>query len=177
MLLSVYAHFLVLGLVIINSKSAHLVWLPRAQWYRWYKIHKDSIQFWTCTLILTLKTTMYFWHKTFQLMMRHHPIKCGCKKISSSVYVVETLMFDLWALTMTLNFKTANQFSCMTLWPKFGYRKFSSWRGIVHVNTHWNSEPFLWPWPWPQQSNPIFSQYNPHYNLSLIHISEPTRLD
>ena len=27
-------------------------------------------------------------------MMRHHPIKCGCRKISSSVYVVETLMLD-----------------------------------------------------------------------------------
>ena len=31
MLLSVYAHFLILGLVIINSKSVHLVWLPRDQ--------------------------------------------------------------------------------------------------------------------------------------------------
>ena len=65
---------------------------------------------------------------------------------------------------MTLNFKTANQFSCMTLWPKFGYRKFSSWRGIVHVNTHWNSEPFLWPWPWPQQGYPISSPDNPAYD-------------
>ena len=30
--LSVYANLLVLGLVFINSKSAHLVWLPRDQW-------------------------------------------------------------------------------------------------------------------------------------------------
>ena len=27
-------------------------------------------------------------------MMRHHPIRCGCKKISSSVDVVETLILD-----------------------------------------------------------------------------------
>ena len=41
-LLSVYAHFVVLGLVISSGKSAHLVWLPRDQWYR---IHKDSTKF------------------------------------------------------------------------------------------------------------------------------------
>ena len=32
-LLSVYAHFVVLGLVIINCNSAHLVWLSRDQWH------------------------------------------------------------------------------------------------------------------------------------------------
>ena len=72
---------------------------------------------------------------------------------------------------MTLNLKTANQSSCMTLWhmmlhhhTKYGYRRFSSWGDIVQMNIHWNSEPFLWPWPWPQQSNPIFSQHNPPYD-------------
>ena len=44
-LLSVYAHIVVLGLVINNIKSAHSFWLPRDQWYRTYKIHKDSIKF------------------------------------------------------------------------------------------------------------------------------------
>ena len=44
-LLSVYAHIVVLGLVINNIKSAQPVWLPRDQWYRTYKIHKDSIKF------------------------------------------------------------------------------------------------------------------------------------
>ena len=39
-LLSVYVHFLVLSLVIINSKSTHLVWLPRYQWYTGYKIYR-----------------------------------------------------------------------------------------------------------------------------------------
>ena len=39
-----HAHFVVLGLVTMNNKSAHLLWLPRDQWYRRYKIHKDSIK-------------------------------------------------------------------------------------------------------------------------------------
>ena len=44
-LLSVYAHFVVLGLVINKSKSAQRVWLPRDQWYKRYEIHEDSIKF------------------------------------------------------------------------------------------------------------------------------------
>ena len=40
-----YAHFVVLGLGIMNSKSTHLLWLPRDQWQRRYKIHKDSLNF------------------------------------------------------------------------------------------------------------------------------------
>ena len=74
---------------------------------------------------------------------------------------------------MTLNLKTANQSSCITLWPmmmqrhsKFGYKRFSSWGDIAQMNIHWNSESFLWPWPWPwpQQNNSIFSQDNPAYD-------------
>ena len=42
-LLSVNAHFVILGLVTMNSKSVHLLWLSRDQWYRRYKMHKDSI--------------------------------------------------------------------------------------------------------------------------------------
>ena len=34
-----------LGLVIIDSKSVYLVWLPKDEWYRRYKIHKNSIMF------------------------------------------------------------------------------------------------------------------------------------
>ena len=65
MLLSVYAHFVVLGLVISNSTSAHLVWLPRDNWYKRYEIHKDSINFWTSTEILTLKTTISLQHPAY----------------------------------------------------------------------------------------------------------------
>ena len=48
-------------------------------------------------------------------MRMYYPIKCGCKKISSSVDVVETVTSDY--ISLTLNLKTANQSSCMTLWP------------------------------------------------------------
>ena len=51
----VYAHFIVLGLAIIKSDSAQLVWLPIDQWYRRYTIHKESIKFSTFTVISTLK--------------------------------------------------------------------------------------------------------------------------
>ena len=49
----------------------------------------------------------------------------------------------------TLNLKTANQSSCLTLstmmlhhHTKFGHRRFSSWGDIIQMNIHWNSEPF-----------------------------------
>ena len=93
-LLSVYAHFVVLGLIIMNNKSAQLLWLQRDQWYRRYNIHKDSIKFWTFTVIFTFKSTIYFLHKALQLMMMYHPIKFGRKKISSSTYMVETVIPD-----------------------------------------------------------------------------------
>ena len=76
----------------------------------------------------------------------------------------------IWALTVTLTLKITNQSSCATLWPKmhhhtkFGYKRFSSWGGIVQINIHWNFECFLWPWPWSQQRNPIFLEANPAYN-------------
>ena len=63
---------------------------------------------------------------------------------------------------MTLNLKTANQSSCMTLWPmmlhhhtKFGYRRFHSWGDIVQMNIHWNSEFFsvTLTWTTTEQSN------------------------
>ena len=43
------------------------------------------------------------------------------------------------------------------------YRRFSSWRDIIQMNSHWNSVPFLWLWAGPKQSNPTFSQDNPPY--------------
>ena len=41
------------GLGMGNSTSVHLVWLPRHQWYRRYKIHKDTMKFCTFTVALT----------------------------------------------------------------------------------------------------------------------------
>ena len=133
-------------LVTMNSKSAHLLWLPRDQWDKRYKIHKEWIKFWTFTVILTLKTTIQFLHTKIQLMMMYHPIKFGCKKVSSSADMVESHIWlnepSLWPL----NLKTANQSSCMTPWPmmlhhrtRFGYKRFSSWGDIIQMNIHWNS--------------------------------------
>ena len=77
----------------------------------------------------------------------------------------------IWALAVTFSVKTANQSSCITLWImmmhhhfKFDYKRFSSWGDIVQINSHCNSEPFLWPCPWQQQNNPIISEDNPVYD-------------
>ena len=67
-------------------------------------------------------------------MMMYHPIKFGCRKISSSADMIETVISDyITLLTVTLNLKTANQSSRMTLQPmmahhhtKFGYKQFNS---------------------------------------------------
>ena len=101
-------------------------------------------------------------------MMLCNPTKSGCKKdqqLSKQSYLI------IWALTVTLNLKTANLFSCMTLGSmrvhyhtKSGYKRFSHSGDIVEMNIHWNSEPFLWPLPSPQRSNPVFSQDNPVHN-------------
>ena len=47
-------------------------------------------------------------------MMMCHPTKFECKKISSSIDMSVTYSI-IWALTVTLNLKTANLLSCMTL--------------------------------------------------------------
>ena len=65
-------------------------------------------------------------------MKMYHPIKVGCKKISSSIDTVETVTFHCRDLTLMLTMKIANK-PFMTLWPmmllshtKSGYRRFSS---------------------------------------------------
>ena len=45
-------------------------------------------------MTLTLKTTILFLHKTLKLMMMYHPIKFGCKNISSSVDTEEIVRSD-----------------------------------------------------------------------------------
>ena len=44
----------------------------------------------------------------------YHKIKLGCKKISSSVDMVERVIFDYLSPHCDPNLKTANQSSCMT---------------------------------------------------------------
>ena len=43
---------------------------------------------------LDLENNLFFSHKALQLMMMHHPIKFGCKKISSSADMVEIVVSD-----------------------------------------------------------------------------------
>ena len=161
-----YAHSVVLGLVTGNSKSAHLVSLLRDQWYRRYRIHKDSIKFRTWIVILTLKTTNKFLHKTSQLIMMYHPIKFGCKKISTSADMIETVIFDYISPRYNPKLEDSKPIFLhdtlaimMHHHSNFVYRRFSNWGDIVQMNSHWNFESLLWPWP--KQSNPIFSQDNP----------------
>ena len=68
--------------------------MPRDQWYRRYKIHKDSIKF-HCdldlennNLIFTQNTPAY----------DNVPSKFGCKQISSSADMVQTVIFDQMSL-------------------------------------------------------------------------------
>ena len=77
---------------------------------------------------------------------------------------------------MTLNLKTANQSSCMALWPmmmhyhtKFGYKRFSSGGNIVQMNIYWKFEPFLWLWPWQQKSNPKDQQFKSYESFFLLY--------
>ena len=82
-LLSVY--LIVLGLVVSSSISAHLVWFQRYQWYRKYRIDKDSIKFWMFTVTLTLTKAVNSSQKTLQLKTMHHSIKFDYKRISISM--------------------------------------------------------------------------------------------
>ena len=89
----------------------HLNWLPRDQWYRKYMIDKESVKFWTLTVILTSNKKIKCLQKTFHPMMIYHPIKFDCKKINNSVHMVETVIFILWAITVTLMLKIAKPIS------------------------------------------------------------------
>ena len=84
-------------------------------------------------------------------MMMYHPIKFGCKKISSAAGMVETVIFDQMSPHCDPELEDSKS-SCMTLWPimmhhhtKFGYRRFSSRGNIIQTNIHWNPGPFLLP--------------------------------
>ena len=108
-------------------------------------------------------------------MMMCHPTKFGCKKISSSIDMSETVIYlIIWALTGTLNLKTTNLFSCMTLGSmmvhhhtKFGYKRFSGWGNIVQMNIHWNTYPFLWPWT---QHSSLFTRQSSSWLGAIIPI-------
>ena len=90
-LLSVHAHFAVLDLIllIVNQHT----YFGCQEISGTGDVRKDPIKFLTFTVILTLKT-ICFLRKTLQLMMTYHPIKFGCRKVSSSADMVETVISD-----------------------------------------------------------------------------------
>ena len=88
----VYAHFVVLGLIIGNVTSAHQVWSPRHQWYR-RQSERERLNEVLFTVTLTLKT-IQFLHKSLQLMMMYHPIKFHCRKSANQYIMVKTVIFD-----------------------------------------------------------------------------------
>ena len=58
--------------LLVNQHT--LVWLSRDQWYRRYKIYKDSVTSYEFSLWLwPWKQQSNFLHKTLQLMMMHPP--------------------------------------------------------------------------------------------------------
>ena len=91
-LLSLYAHFVVLGLAIETVNQHSQFGYQAIRGTENMRYIKDWITFWTFTVTLT--TSIYFLHKTFQLMMMYRPIKLVCSKINSSVDTVETVIFD-----------------------------------------------------------------------------------
>ena len=118
---------------MIDSKSQDIVWLQRDKWYRRYKVHKDSIELWTFTVILTLKTAIWFLLKTPKIMMMYYQMSFNCKMISSSAHMVETVIFDYMSPHCNPQLQDFKPVSLHTLWPKmihqhtkFGYRRFSS---------------------------------------------------
>ena len=72
--------FYLVCLLEIVYRSTHLVWLPRDQWYRKYRIDKHPMKIWTSTVILTLNTTIQYLHRTLRNMIMYYPIKFSCKK-------------------------------------------------------------------------------------------------
>ena len=77
--------------------------------------------------------------------MVYHLIKFGCKKISSSADMVETVISDQMSPYCDPELEDSKQiFLPMMLHhhTKSGYRRFSSCGDIIQMNIHWNSEPF-----------------------------------
>ena len=109
--------------------------------------------------------------------MMYHPIKFGCKKISSSVAMVETVISDHMNPHCDPELEDSKQIFLHDTLTNDDASPNQVWFQMIQhlriIQMNWNFEPFLWPWPWPQQSNPIYSQDNLAYDdvpikLSLI---------
>ena len=68
---------------------------------------KDSRKFWTFSVTLIYDTLIQFLHKTPQLAIMYHPLKFNCKKISSSVDMVEIIIFSYMSTHSDLDLEKA----------------------------------------------------------------------
>ena len=82
----------------------------------------QSVKFWMLTVSVTLTLTKAIpsFHKQLWLTLMYNQIKFVGKRISSSEYVLETVIVWLWALTVTLTL-TATQFSFFLSWMFWWY--------------------------------------------------------
>ena len=165
--------FCCIGLVTSNSTSAHLVWLPADQWYRSSQTRKDSMRFWTFIVTLTFKTIIQFLHKTLQLIMMYHTINFGCKIISGSVDIIETVISENTSLHCNLDLEDCWQIFLQKTLAHDDASQYQVWLQIVwqlrRFRPHEHSLEF---WTFPvtliltitQQSNPILLQDSPPYD-------------
>ena len=116
--------------------------MPRDQWYRKYKIYRFN-KVWNLHYDLDLKTTIPLVHKTLQPMMMYHSIKLGFKKISSSIDMVDTVIFDYMNPHCGLDLEDSKPiFLHDTLAHddaspyQFGSKRFSDSENIIWTNMH-----------------------------------------
>ena len=80
----------------------------------------------------------------------YHPIKCGCKKISSSVDMVETVILNCMSPHCDPQLEDSKPIFLhdtsapdVALPYKLWLQKVQQLRRYLQMNIHWNSEPFL----------------------------------
>ena len=144
-------------MVFSNSTSTHLVWFQRCQLYR-------NIQMTTIKWSFEPSMWPWLWPKQSNVYTRHSSlwscssqVHIGCKRISSSVHTVQSVIPDCMSPHCYLNRKDRKPiFSHNTLahddesHTTFSYKRFSTPEDIIRTNTElWT---LMWHWPWTQQS-------------------------
>ena len=78
-------------------------------------------------------------------MMMYHPIKFGCKKISSSADMAETLIFDQMSSHCDPEVEDSKPIFLHDTLAYDVASPYQVWLQKIQqlMNIHWNSEPFL----------------------------------
>ena len=101
-------------------------------------------------------------------MIMYYQTKFGCKRISSSKYTLEIVIFFIIpAFAMTLTFKIVNQSFCMTLWlirihqnTKCGNKMYSALADILWTNINTLT----------LRCDPDLECSNKHFHMTLWHL-------